>query len=121
VTTSASARASDPLVAWLDDADIERGRIGGKAASLTRLASHGFRIPPGFCLTTDAFAMQAARLPGGERSGIHGLRPGGLSPRLSCASCTADRQRLRFNPPVAAKGSRGRTSHEWNTANFPSG
>jgi len=66
VTTSASARASDPLVAWLDDADIERGRIGGKAASLTRLASHGFRIPPGFCLTTDAFAMQSARLPGSE-------------------------------------------------------
>jgi phosphoenolpyruvate synthase/pyruvate phosphate dikinase len=66
VTTSASARASDPLVVWLDDADIERDRIGGKAASLTRLASHGFRIPPGFCLTTDAFAMQAARMPGSE-------------------------------------------------------
>jgi len=66
VTTSASARAWDPLVAWLDDADIERSRIGGKAASLTRLASHGFRIPPGFCLTTDAFAMQSARLPGSE-------------------------------------------------------
>ena len=67
MTTSASARASDPLVAWLDDADIERDRIGGKAASLTRLASHGFRIPPGFCLTTDAFAVQAAALPGGEK------------------------------------------------------
>ena len=65
MTTSASARASDPMVAWLDDADIERDRIGGKAASLTRLASYGFRIPPGFCLTTDAFAAQAASLPGG--------------------------------------------------------
>jgi len=60
VTTSESARASDPLVAWLDDADIEHDRIGGKAASLTRLASQGFRIPPGFCLTTDAFAVQVA-------------------------------------------------------------
>jgi rifampicin phosphotransferase len=65
VTTSASARASDPMVAWLDDADVERDRIGGKAASLSRLASYGFRIPPGFCLTTDAFAAQAATLPGG--------------------------------------------------------
>ena len=66
MTTSASPRVSDPLVAWLDEADIERDRIGGKAASLTRLASHGFRIPPGFCLTTDAFAMQAAGLPGSQ-------------------------------------------------------
>ena len=67
MTTSASPRAADPMVAWLDDADIERDRIGGKAASLTRLASQGFRIPPGFCLTTDAFAVQAAALPGGEK------------------------------------------------------
>ena len=64
VTTSASARASDPMVAWLDDADVERDRIGGKAASLNRLAAFGFRIPPGFCLTTDAFVIQAAGLPG---------------------------------------------------------
>ena len=66
MTTSASARASDPMVAWLDDADIERDRIGGKAASLNRLASLGFRIPPGFCLTTDAFAIQLAGLPVGD-------------------------------------------------------
>ena len=66
MTTSASARASDPMVAWLDDADIERARIGGKAASLNRLASLGFRIPPGFCLTTAAFATQLAGLPGGD-------------------------------------------------------
>ncbi len=54
------------MVAWLDEADVERDRIGGKAASLNRLASFGFRIPPGFCLTTDAFAVQAASLPGSE-------------------------------------------------------
>ena len=65
MTASASVRASNSLVAWLDDADVDRDRIGGKAASLNRLASLGFRIPPGFCLTTDAFAIQAATLPGG--------------------------------------------------------
>ena len=54
------------MVAWLDDADVERGRIGGKAVSLNRLAAFGFRIPPGFCLTTDAFAIQATSLPGSE-------------------------------------------------------
>ena len=64
VTTSASARASHPMVAWLDETDVERDRIGGKAASLNRLATFGFRIPPGFCLTTEAFAIQAASLPG---------------------------------------------------------
>jgi rifampicin phosphotransferase len=52
------------MVAWLDEADVERDRIGGKAASLNRLAAHGFRIPPGFCLTTDAFAVQVEGLPG---------------------------------------------------------
>jgi pyruvate,water dikinase len=108
VTTSASARASDPLVVWLDDADIERDRIGGKAASLTRLASHGFRIPPGFCLTTDAFAMQAARMPGSEdvRSNaaalldpetrgtlLEAMIDGPLSPAVA-ATLTASLQRL---------------------------
>jgi pyruvate,water dikinase len=58
------------MVAWLDETDVERDRIGGKAASLNRLASFGFRIPPGFCLTTDAFAIQAASLPGSEA--LHG-------------------------------------------------
>lgn len=54
------------MVAWLDDTAIERDRIGGKAASLNRLAAFGFRIPPGFCLTTEAFVIQAASLPGSE-------------------------------------------------------
>jgi rifampicin phosphotransferase len=66
MTTSAAARASTPMIAWLDDPHLEHDRVGGKAASLNRLASFGFRIPPGFCLTTDAFAIQAGGLPGSE-------------------------------------------------------
>jgi rifampicin phosphotransferase len=108
VTTSASPRVSDPLVAWLDEADIERDRIGGKAASLTRLASHGFRIPPGFCLTTDAFAVQVASLPGGEDLGtdpavlrepetrsalVEAMSAGPLSPAVA-ATLTGSLQRL---------------------------
>jgi phosphoenolpyruvate synthase/pyruvate phosphate dikinase len=57
------------MVAWLDDPHLEHDRVGGKAASLNRLASFGFRIPPGFCLTTDAFAIQAGALPGAETIG----------------------------------------------------
>jgi len=52
------------MIEWLDGADIDPARVGGKGASLNRLARAGFRIPPGFCLTTDAFAAQAAALPG---------------------------------------------------------
>jgi pyruvate,water dikinase len=68
------------MVVWLDDADLERRRIGGKAASLNRLASHGFRIPPGFCLTTDAFATQADGLAGTEM--LHSNPAALLDPRV---------------------------------------
>jgi pyruvate,water dikinase len=63
---AASAHASQQLIEWLDGADVDPARVGGKGASLNRLARSGFRIPPGFCLTTDAFAVQAARLPGSD-------------------------------------------------------
>lgn len=61
-----SAHASHGMIEWLDGADAEPARVGGKAASLNRLARSGFRIPPGFCLTTDAFTAQAASLPGSD-------------------------------------------------------
>jgi pyruvate,water dikinase len=55
------------MIDWLDAPDLDVARVGGKGGSLNRLASFGFRIPPGFCLTTDAFAAQLAMLPGGDR------------------------------------------------------
>ena len=61
------AQSTHALVEWLDGRAADVARIGGKAASLDRLAGFGFRIPPGFCLTTDAFAAQVAALPGGDR------------------------------------------------------
>lgn len=61
---AATVNASQPLIVWLDGAETDPARVGGKGASLNRLARAGFRIPPGFCLTTDAFAVQAAGLPG---------------------------------------------------------
>ena len=56
------ADVPDRIVAWLDNAEPDLARVGGKAASLIRLARLGFRIPPGFCLTTDAFDAQLATL-----------------------------------------------------------
>ena len=64
---SAAAHASHASIEWLDGADLDVARLGGKAVSLNRLARAGFRIPPGFCLTTDAFAAQVATIAAVER------------------------------------------------------
>jgi rifampicin phosphotransferase len=44
-----------PLVVALDDAAAVPAVAGGKGASLARLARAGFRVPPGFCVTTSAY------------------------------------------------------------------
>jgi phosphoenolpyruvate synthase/pyruvate phosphate dikinase len=59
---SASAHASG-IVEWLDGAVVDASRVGGKGASLNGLIRAGFRVPAGFCLTTDAFETQVAGLP----------------------------------------------------------
>ena len=46
------------IIEWLGSAASGSSALGGKAASLDRLGRMGFRIPPGFCLTTTAFRMQ---------------------------------------------------------------
>lgn len=53
-------RGHGNLVAWLGDADAGAELLGGKGASLDRLGKLGFRVPPGFCLTTAAFRAQVA-------------------------------------------------------------
>lgn len=58
------ARPEPPLVAWLGDGEGESNLIGGKAASLVALTRLGFRVPPGFCLTTAAFNVQIQAIPG---------------------------------------------------------
>jgi rifampicin phosphotransferase len=44
-----------PLVLALDDPRAVTGVAGGKGASLARLARAGFRVPPGFQVTTSAY------------------------------------------------------------------
>ncbi|HEV2006223.1 MAG TPA: PEP/pyruvate-binding domain-containing protein [Candidatus Limnocylindrales bacterium] len=46
------------MIEWLGSARSGSSALGGKGASLDRLGRMGFRIPPGFCLTTTAFRMQ---------------------------------------------------------------
>lgn len=57
-------RVSATVIEWLGAAADEGHRLGGKARSLDRLARLGFTIPPGFCITTDAFAAHLATIPG---------------------------------------------------------
>ncbi len=47
--------AQVPLVMALDDPGAVPGVAGGKGASLARLARAGFRVPPGFHVTTSAY------------------------------------------------------------------
>jgi pyruvate,water dikinase len=51
------------FIEWLGRAEGGPDELGGKAASLDRLGRFGFRIPPGFCLTTSAFRGQLADTP----------------------------------------------------------
>ena len=53
--TEASVSSRQPYVVTLGAAPIGDSDLGGKAASLDRLARSGYPIPPGFCLTAAAF------------------------------------------------------------------
>jgi rifampicin phosphotransferase len=53
-------RGHGDLVAWLGKATGGAAMLGGKGASLDRLGKLGFRVPPGFCLTTTSFRTQVA-------------------------------------------------------------
>lgn len=46
---------NEKLVRWLSDAPPEASVLGGKGASLARLAAAGFPVPPGFVLTAEAY------------------------------------------------------------------
>ena len=43
------------LIEWLGEAESGEPGLGGKGASLDRLIRLGYRVPPGFCVTTAAF------------------------------------------------------------------
>lgn len=48
-------KPSNPLVLALDDVSATLPRVGGKGASLARIARADFPVPPGFLITTDAY------------------------------------------------------------------
>jgi pyruvate,water dikinase len=49
-------------VLWFEDADaITQDLVGGKGINLSKLAVAGFRVPPGFLLTTEAYTLFTAQ------------------------------------------------------------
>jgi rifampicin phosphotransferase len=50
------------VLVWLDGSPHGRSLVGGKGASLSRLAGFGAPVPPAFSLTVDAYATLAASL-----------------------------------------------------------
>jgi rifampicin phosphotransferase len=69
--TAPPARAQRPLVVTLDDLDETGGAaldlLGGKAANLGELIRAQLPVPPGFCLTTEAYERAA---PGVQLTGV---------------------------------------------------
>ena len=59
---SQSPAAATQLIEWFGSARGEATTMGGKAASLDRLARLGFAVPPGFSLTTAAFDAHLAAI-----------------------------------------------------------
>src|SRR5436309_11609137 len=51
----ANTEHDSPLVLALDDASATLEHVGGKGASLARLAAAGLPVPPGFHITTAAY------------------------------------------------------------------
>jgi phosphoenolpyruvate synthase/pyruvate phosphate dikinase len=48
--------ATGPLIVPLEGARaLDNKRVGGKAAKLADLIAYGYRVPRGFCATTDAY------------------------------------------------------------------
>jgi pyruvate,water dikinase len=43
------------FIAWMNQGVLAREQVGGKGASLSNLASAGFNVPLGFCVTADAY------------------------------------------------------------------
>lgn len=51
---------SDFIVAFAEAQDADHARMGGKCSSLARMIKAGVRVPPGFAVTTDAYARHLA-------------------------------------------------------------
>ena len=117
--------AQVPLVMALDDPGAAPGIVGGKGASLARLARAAFRVPPGFHVTTSAYldfigrgglreqvlaAMSAVDVSDAATFGVAAARVGELFavqpvPAPTAAAIAGAYARLGDDVPVAVRSS----------------
>jgi pyruvate,water dikinase len=104
-------------ILWLGEAAChDRSLVGGKAAQLSRLAA-GYRVPPGFCLTSTAFAgAQANSDAGNDRRNQPVTLPPSLFGKLTAAYQTLAARSGLEAPPVAVRSSA--TDEDGNAASF---
>jgi rifampicin phosphotransferase len=78
----------EAVIAWLGEA-VDQVALGGKGASLDRLIRMGFRVPPGFCITTAGFLAQRSSLDADGWTGdgrppwVEDLASGSLVPEVA--------------------------------------
>ncbi len=93
------------------DLDDPRARhpelVGGKAATLAELRGAGFPVPPGFCLTTDAYreAARAAGPTGRDPAAVRAALHAAPVPPTVAAAVTAAYRGLGDDVPVAVRSS----------------
>lgn len=91
----------DHHLLWLEHTACQQPTLAGsKAANLSRLAA-SYRVPPGFCLTTAAFANHLQ----GHLTGAAESLPTALQTLLTDAYQDLATRSQRLNPPVAVRSS----------------
>jgi phosphohistidine swiveling domain-containing protein len=91
-------------IVWLGSPACARvSLVGGKAANLSRLAA-SYLVPPGFCVTADAFPDPGAEAPG-IAAGESGALPAALLAQVGAAYEALARRCGVADPPVAVRSS----------------
>lgn len=109
-TTTVTGTDVDQYLHWFESPLQDRASLGGKGASLARMAgSLGLPVPPGFTITTEAwkaFAREDAVVPDALRIAVD-ARLAELGARLDRAADSVDRPLLlsvRSGAPVSMPG-----------------
>ena len=94
------------MILWLDGAAAAGGRLGGKARTLARLAAAGLPVPPGFVVTSDAFAPPPpADAPSADGQRAVPTLPEFLADAIRAAYAELGRRLGEPEPPVAVRSS----------------
>ena len=92
-------------ILWLGQPECHDAHlVGGKAANLSLLAAN-HRVPPGFCLTTEAFGRWMAMAARDETELFSGTLPSTLHEELAKAYQDLARRCGVADPPVAVRSS----------------